>query len=154
MQPQVLIPSAPQVVQPVIQPAPQVVQPVIQPAPQFVQPVIQPAPQVAQPVIQTSAPVMVQPQQVSGYNLYPMNQCPQHCYGLRNWSGQSGCLPTQQWPFIRCGYGGSYSGGIGGYGDLSGYIGQGGYGGYGGLGGYIGQNGYGGYSAGVQPIAG
>ena len=129
----------------VIQPPPPVIRPVIQPPPQVIQPVIQPPPQIIQPFIQPPPPVMVQPQPVSLCNLYPMNQCPQHCYGLCNRSGQSGCLPTQQWPFMRCGYGGSYFGGIGGIG---------GYGGYGGLGGYIGQGGYGGYGAGAQPIVG
>jgi len=100
---------------------------------------------------------MVQPQQITGCNLYPMNQCPQQCNGLCNLSGHSGCFSTQQWPFIRCRYGGPYSGGIGGIGGYGGYGGFGGYtipGGYGGYGGYIGPGGYGGYSAGAQPIAG
>jgi len=109
--------------------------------------VIPPPPQVIQPVIQPPSPVIVQPQQQGCYQ-YPINHCPQHCYGGCYWPTQSGCLPIQQWPFLRCGYGGSYFGGIGGIG------GYGGYGGYGGLGGYISQGGYGGYGVGGQPIAG
>jgi len=124
MQPQVLIPSAPQVVQPAIQP---------------------------------SAPVMVQPQQFSACYFYPINQCPRQCNGGCSWPRQYGCLPTQQWPFFRCGYGGPYFGGNGGIGGYGGYGSFGpyiGHGGYGGLGGNIGQNGYGGYNAGAQPIVG
>ena len=100
---------------------------------------IPPPPQVIQPVIQPPSPVMVQPQAVNGCYNYPINQCPQQCYGGCSWPRQSGCLPIQQWPFVRCGYGGQQFGGIGGIG------GYGGYGGYGGLGGYIGQGGYAGY---------
>ena len=110
--------------------------------------VIPPPPQVIQPVIQPPTPVIGQPQPATGCYNYPINQCPQQCYGGCYSPSQSGCLPIQQWPFIRCGYGGSYVGGIGGIG---------GYGGYGGLGGYIGQGGYagyGGYGFGAQPFAG
>lgn len=117
-QPQVLIPPPPQVIQPVYQP------------PVFAQP----------------QPLLVQPPQVSGCYLYPINQCPQHCYGGCYWPRHSGCVPTQQWPFIRCGYGGSYGGGIGGIG------GYGGYGGYVGHGGYFGRIGYGGYGTGAQSL--
>ena len=121
---------------------------VIPPPPQVIQPAIQPPPQVVQPVIQPPTPVMMQPQPVTGCYQYPMNHCPQQCYGGCYWPRQSGCLPTQQWPFIRCGYGGPYFGGMGGIGS---------YGGYGGLGGYIGQGAYGGYGSygvGAQPFAG
>ena len=128
---------------------------VIQPPPRIVQSVIQPPPQIIQPP--PPPPVMVQQQSLALCYLYPVHQCPQHCHGLCHWSGNSGCSPTQQWPFIRCGYGGQYSGGIGGIGVYGGYGGYGGPGGYisqGGYGGFIGQGGYGGYGAGAQPIAG
>ena len=128
----------------IIQPQP-IIQPVIQPPPQIIQPVIQPPPQIIQPVIQPPPQIIVQPQPISLCYQYPIHQCPQHCHGYCYWPRQSGCLPTQQWPFIRCGYGGSYFGGIGRIG---------GYGGYGGLGGNIGQESYGGYDVGAQPFVG
>ena len=76
-------------------------------------------------VLILSLPQVVQPavQQVTVCYLYPIHLCPQHCYGLCYSHGHSGCVPIQQWPFYRCGYGGLYSGGIGGIDGNGGYIG-------------------------------
>jgi hypothetical protein len=42
---------------------------------------------------------------------------------------QQPCSSTRQWPFIRCGIGSPYFGGIGSYGGEGGFRGYGGYGG-------------------------
>jgi len=149
MQP--VIQPPPQIIQPVIQTPPQIIQPMIQPPPQIIHQVIQPPPQIIQPVIQPQPQVIVQPQPVSLCHLYPVQHCPQQCYGLCYVPRHSGCFPIQQWPFMRCGYGGSYFGGFGGIGGSGGI---GGIGGIGGLDSYIGQDSYGGYGVGAQTVAG
>ncbi|GFG32440.1 hypothetical protein Cfor_02538, partial [Coptotermes formosanus] len=147
VQPQVLIPPPPQVIQPMIQP-PVIAQPppvFAQPPPVIAQPptlIAQPPTLIAQPptLIAQQPTLIAQPPSVAGCYAYPVNQCPQHCYGHCHWPRYSGCVPVHQWPFIRCGYGGPYVGGIGGIGGYGGYAGQGGY------------AGYGSYGAGAQPF--
>nr|AAW57776.1 Parcxpwnx04 [Periplaneta americana] len=122
-----------------------------QPPPVYQPPVYQPPvyqPPVYQPPVYQ--PPVYQPPVSGCYINYP-SPCPPQCLGACTYVPlQTGCAPLNQWPFLRCAPGNSYSY-LGGYGGIGGY-GTPGAGGYGAPG--IGSYGTPGITPGIGGIGG